>query len=37
MQRRIPIEQLQGIGAEAVLPDLSDVRAVLDLVLDRIP
>jgi phosphoglycolate phosphatase len=34
---RIPIERLEGIGADAVLPDLSDVPGVLDLVLDGIP
>ncbi|MDP9342380.1 MAG: haloacid dehalogenase-like hydrolase [Actinomycetota bacterium] len=32
---RIPIDELSGIGADAVLPDLADVEAVLDLVLDR--
>lgn len=32
---RIPLAELQSVGADAVMPDLSDTEAVLDLLLDR--
>jgi phosphoglycolate phosphatase len=34
---RITLEELTGIGADAVLPDLADTEAVLRLVLDGLP